>query len=131
VTASFEEILDLREVPLRKQDFEVLKGYYKAVKNGCSDKSKVEHSLAVNGTAGQIAPTFKVAAQIDLDKFHSGLPHISECPNRPWNLAKSERRNFHFLDWDELIEEMFPEGPDYANPLEKIEDEFAQADGRC
>ena len=97
-----EKILELDEVPLLPEDFAALRREYGAVKHGTHD---------FNTYALGASPSYRLAAQIDLDRFHEGKEH--------------------HLFWDDLIEEMFPEKPEYANLQEKIEDEFAAADGRC
>jgi len=91
----YDKIVDLREVPLSRRDFNVLTKVYGAGKYGAQ-------SYAVY--TGGSTPSYRLAAQIDLNRFH-------ECGE-------------HFLDWDDLIDEMFPE-PDDRTPGEARMDQLA------
>lgn len=102
VDSVFDTITDLRAVPLTKRDFNHLEVEYGAHKRGT--KAMFSYELGC-------LPSFRLAAQIDLDKFH----RFEDCA----------------LDWDQLIEAMDPEPVDWASRQEQLEDEFAQADGRC
>ena len=90
----FDKIHDLREVPLSKRDFTCLKQLYGARKGGTHD-----YATFLTGAT----PSYKLAAQIDLDRFH-------KCEE-------------HFLPWDDLIEEM--EGTDDRTPQERRDDQLA------
>lgn len=79
----FDKITDLRHVPLDKSDFSALRETYGASKHGVHMYAAFLHGAE---------PSYRLAAQIDLDRFHGG----EEC----------------VLDWDQLINEMFPEDDD-------------------
>jgi hypothetical protein len=92
----YSKIVDLRDVPLTDKDFNILRGIYGARKTGTGFYAVYMHYSA--------APNYRLAAQIDLDRFHDGEEH--------------------FLDWDELLAEMFPE-PDERTPQERRDDAYA------
>lgn len=91
----YNKIDDLREVPLTKRDFNTLAGTYGARKGGTHSYATFLHGAT---------PSYRCAAQIDLDRFHGGEDHV--------------------LDWDDLIDEMFPE-PDGRTPEEIRNDQLA------
>jgi len=90
----FDRIHDLREVPLSKRDFTCLRELCGARKGGTHDYA----TFLTGGT-----PSYKLAAQIDLDRFHGDEEH--------------------FLPWDDLIEEMSE--ADDRTPQERCNDQLA------
>jgi hypothetical protein len=94
--ATFDQIHDLREVPLMKCDFSALREEYGASKHGTHHLPMLVQRLAV--------PSYRLAAQMDLDCFHRGEDSV--------------------LDWDQLITEMFPE-PDDRTAEERRNDQLA------
>lgn len=93
---TYIEIQDLREVPLSKRDFAMLREVYGASKHGTHS----EHAMLIK----EISPSYRMAAQRDLDHFHAG--------------------DEHFLPWDDLIEEMWPSSDD-RTPEDRRQDQLA------
>lgn len=91
----YNKIQDLRGVPLDKSDFSALREEYGASKYGTHQYASFLHG-------GN--PSYRLAAQIDLDRFHEG----EDC----------------ILNWDHIITEMFPE-PDDRTPAEIQDDQLA------
>lgn len=88
----YETIKDLREVPLSSSDFSALRERYGASKHGTS-----AFGLVLFGAK----PNYRLAAQMDLDEFHGGADSV--------------------LDWDQLINEMFPEDDRTAEDIRNDE----------
>lgn len=97
---TYDKITDLRNVPLSSDDFGALRERYGAFKNGTE---MLPNFLLIGA-----APAYRLAAQIDLDRFHAG----EDC----------------VLDWDEILADMDPaddrttqerRADEYANSIEK------------